>query len=99
MDELNEYNSILETDDRREIIKQKRCQYYDDWIVRKDLNKSVSFLTDTELDIRRASKKLISGACIESIRFNTKEAEAADDFTEKTFTEPIWKQVQHVLIM
>ena len=30
MDELNEYNSILETDDRREIIKQKRCQYYDD---------------------------------------------------------------------
>jgi ATP-dependent Lon protease len=30
-----------ETDDRREIIKQKLCQYYDGRIVRKALTKSI----------------------------------------------------------
>lgn len=60
---------------------------------------------DTELDIRNIGvlmftehpEKLIPGAYIELIRFNTKEAEASDDFTEKTFTGPIWKQVQDAL--
>lgn len=42
-------------------------------------------------------EKLIPGAYIELIRFNTKEAEASDDFTEKTFTGPIWKQVRDAL--
>lgn len=28
MDEINDYNNISETDDRREIIKQKLRQYY-----------------------------------------------------------------------
>ena len=42
-------------------------------------------------------EKLIPGAYIELIRFNTKEAEASDDFTEKTFTGPIWKQVWDAL--
>lgn len=57
--------------------------------------------TDTELDIRNIGvlmftehpEKLIPGAYIELIRFNTKDAEASDDFIEKTFTGPIWKQV------
>lgn len=38
-------------------------------------------------------EKLIPGAYIDLIRFHLKEAEASDDFTEKTFTGPIWKQV------
>lgn len=41
MQEISEYNSISETDDRREIIKQKLRQYYDGRIVRKDLTKSI----------------------------------------------------------
>ena len=41
MDELNEFRSISETDDRRDIIKQKLRQYYDGRIVRKDLTKSI----------------------------------------------------------
>lgn len=40
---------------------------------------------------------MIPGACIELIRFQTSEAEASDDFIEKTFTGPIWKQVQDAL--
>lgn len=42
-------------------------------------------------------EKLIPGAQIELIRFNTEEAEASDDFIEKTFTGPIWKQIQDAL--
>lgn len=41
MDEMNEFNSISEIDDRRDIIKQKLRQYYDGRIVRKDLTKSI----------------------------------------------------------
>ena len=41
MNEINKYNSVSETDDRREIIKQKLRQYYDGRIVRKDLTKSI----------------------------------------------------------
>lgn len=41
MDEFNEFNSVSETDDSREIIKQKLRQYYDGRIVRKDLTKSI----------------------------------------------------------
>ena len=41
MDEMNEFNSISETDDRRDTIKQKLRQYYDGRIVRKDLTKSI----------------------------------------------------------
>lgn len=69
------------------------------------LAQEVANETDTELDIRNIGvlmftehpEKLIPGACIELIRFNTKEAEASDDFTEKAFTGPIWKQVQDVM--
>lgn len=42
-------------------------------------------------------EKFIPGSYIELIRFNSKEAEASDDFIEKTFTGPIWKQVQDAL--
>ncbi len=41
--------------------------------------------------------KLIPGAQIDLVRFNTEEAEASDDFIEKTFTGPIWKQVKDAL--
>lgn len=41
MDENKEFESMSETDDRREIIKKKLRQYYDGRIVRKDLTKSI----------------------------------------------------------
>ena len=41
MDEMYENSHISETDDRREIIKQKLRQYYDGRIVHKDLTKSI----------------------------------------------------------
>lgn len=69
------------------------------------LAQEVANETDTELDIRNIGvlmftehpEKLIPGAYIELIRFNTKDAEASDDFIEKTFTGPIWKQVNDAL--
>ena len=69
------------------------------------LAEEVADETDTELDIRNIGvlmfaehpEKFIPGSYIELIRFNTKEAEASDDFIEKTFTGPIWKQVQDAL--
>ncbi len=53
--------------------------------------------TDTDLNIRNIGvlmfterpDKLILGAQIDLVKFNTKEAEASDDFIEKTFTGPI----------
>ena len=41
MDEFNEFMNTSETDDRREIIKQKLRQYYDGRIERKDLTKAI----------------------------------------------------------
>ena len=41
MDRIDEFRSASETDDRRDIIKQKLRQYYDGRIVRKDLTKSI----------------------------------------------------------
>ena len=69
------------------------------------LAQEVANETDTELDIRNIGvlmfaehpEKLIPGAYIELIRFRSKEAEASDDFTEKIFTGPIWRQVQDAL--
>lgn len=69
------------------------------------LAQEVADETDTELDIRNIGvlmftehpEKFIPGAYIELIRFNTKDAEASDDFIEKTFTGPIWKQVMDAL--
>lgn len=61
--------------------------------------------TDTGVDIRNIGvlmfterpDKLIAGAQIDLVRFNTDEAEASDDFIEKSFTGPIWKQVKDAL--
>lgn len=61
--------------------------------------------TDTDLDIRNIGvlmfaerpDKLIPGAQIDLVKFNTKEAEGSDDFIEKTFYGPIWKQVRDAL--
>lgn len=69
------------------------------------LAEEVANETDTELDIRNIGvlmftehpEKFIPGSCIELIKFNTEEAEASDDFIEKIFTGPIWKQVQEAL--
>ena len=61
--------------------------------------------TDTELDIRNIGvlmfterpDKFIPGAQIDLVKFHTEEAEGSDDFTEKTFYGPSWKQVRDVL--
>ena len=61
--------------------------------------------TDTDLDIRNIGvlmfserpDLLISGAKIDLVQFNDVEAEASDDFIEKSFTGPIWKQVRDAL--
>lgn len=61
--------------------------------------------TDTDLAIRNIAvlmftdrpDKLIPGALINLVKFNTEEAEASRDFVEKTFTGPIWKQVKDAL--
>ena len=39
-------------------------------------------------------EKFLPGAQIDLIRFHSVEAESSDDFTEKTFTSPIQKQVR-----
>lgn len=41
MSESNEFRERFETDDGKDIIKQKLRRYYDDRIVRKDLTKSI----------------------------------------------------------
>lgn len=61
--------------------------------------------TDMELAIRNIGilmfaerpDKFIPGAQINLVRFNNPEGEASKDFTEKTFTGPIWKQVKDAL--
>ncbi|MDD3417647.1 MAG: ATP-binding protein [Lachnospiraceae bacterium] len=61
--------------------------------------------TDTDLAIRNIGvlmftdrpDKLIPGALINLVKFNTEEAEASRDFVEKTFTGPIWKQIKDAL--
>ena len=61
--------------------------------------------TDTGLNIRNIGvlmfterpDKFIPGAQIDLVKFNTEEAEGSDDFFEKTFYGPIWKQVRDVL--
>ena len=42
-------------------------------------------------------EKFIPGSYIELIRFNTKEAEASDDFIEKNLYRSYLKQVQDAL--
>lgn len=61
--------------------------------------------TDTGIELRNIAvlmfsehpEKYIPGATIELVWFHTEEAEGSDEFTEKLFTGPIWKQVQDVL--
>lgn len=61
--------------------------------------------TDAGLDIRnigilmfsRNPHRLIPGAQIDLILFNNKEAEASDNFFEKSFQGPIWKQIKDAL--
>jgi ATP-dependent DNA helicase RecG len=69
------------------------------------LSLEVATETDRELALRNIAvlmfadrpDKLIPGAQIDLVRFNSEEAEGSDDFFEKTFTGPIWKQTLDVL--
>ena len=69
------------------------------------LSLEVATETDTEIELKNIAilmfserpDKLIPGAQIDLIQFNSVDAEAGDDFIEKTFTGPIWKQVNDVL--
>ena len=61
--------------------------------------------TDTDHEIRNIGvlmfadhpERLIPGAQIDLVWFHSVDAEASDDFTEKTFTGPIYKQIRDAL--
>ena len=69
------------------------------------LSLEVANETDTDVEIRNIGllmfgnrpDKLIPGAHIDLVRFYSLDAEASDDFTEKAFTGPIYKQIRDVL--
>lgn len=69
------------------------------------LSLEVANESDTDLAIRNIGilmfserpDKLIPGAQINLVKFNTEEAEASNDFIVKTFTGPIWMQVRDAL--
>ncbi len=69
------------------------------------LSLEVANETDTGIALRNIAvlmfadrpDKWIKGAQIDLVRFRTEDAEASDDFVEKTFTGPIWKQVRDAL--
>lgn len=69
------------------------------------LSLEVANETDTGIELRNIAvlmfadrpDKLIPGAYIDLIQFNNEEAEAGNDFIEKRFTGPIWKQVNDAL--
>lgn len=69
------------------------------------LSLEVANESDTDLAIRNIGilmfserpDKLIPGAQINLVKFNTEEAEASNDFIVKTFTGPIWIQVRDAL--
>ena len=69
------------------------------------LSLEVANKTDAGLDIRNIGilmfsekpHKLIPGAQIDLVMFNSMEAEASDDFLEKSFQGPIWKQIKAAL--
>ena len=65
----------------------------------------VANVTDVGIDIRNIGllmfserpEKFLPGAQIELIRFNVPDAEASDNFTEKTFSGPLQKQIRDAL--
>ena len=69
------------------------------------LSLGVANETDTGLELRNIAilmfsdrpEKWIPGAQINLVRFFDSDAEAGDNFGEKAFTGPIWKQVRDVL--
>ena len=69
------------------------------------LSLEVANETDTGIELRNIAllmfsehpEKYIPGETIELVWFHTEDAEGSDEFTEKLFTGPIWKQVQDVL--
>ena len=69
------------------------------------LSLEVANETDTGIELRNIAvlmfadrpDKLIPGSKINLIHFYSADAEAGDDFVEKVFTGPIWKQVNDTL--
>jgi ATP-dependent DNA helicase RecG len=69
------------------------------------LSLEVANETDTDLEIRNIGvlmftdkpEKFIPGARIDLVRFNSPDAEASDDFTERAFTGPIFKQIRDAM--
>ena len=69
------------------------------------LSLEVANETDTGIELRNIAvlmfserpDKYIPGAQIDLVKFDSPDAEAGDDFVEKTFTGPIWKQVRDAL--
>lgn len=61
--------------------------------------------TDTGIELRNIAllmfsehpEKYIPGTQINMVHFKTADAESGDDFEEKAFTGPIWKQIRDVL--
>ena len=61
--------------------------------------------TDTDHELRNIAvlmfadhpEKMIPGAQIDLVWFKDEDAEASDNFTEKTFIGPIWKQIRDAL--
>ena len=58
--------------------------------------------TDTGIELRNIAllmfsehpEKYIPGTQINMVHFKTADAESGDDFEEKVFTGPIWKQIR-----
>ena len=69
------------------------------------LSLEVANETDTGIELRNIAvlmfsdhpEKIIPGAEIELVWFHNDEAEGSNEFTEKVFQGPIWKQVKDVL--
>ena len=80
------------------LVNQLKTDSIDDLLVSLE----VANETDTDLAIRNIGvlmfgdrpHKLIPGAQIDLVRFHSPDAEGSDDFTEKTFTGPIYKQIR-----
>ena len=83
------------------LVSELKSNTIDDLLVSLE----VANETDTDLAIRNIGvlmftdkpHKLIPGAQIDLVRFHTPDAEGSDDFTERTFTGSIYKQIKDAM--
>lgn len=88
-------------DSNSSLIKEINARSLEDLIISED----VALETDEGIAIKNIGllmfserpDKYIPGAKIELVRFLDKDAEASNNFTEKTFYGPVWKQVKDAL--